>query len=250
MRRFVIFLLLASFFAVPVPVSEAAMPIVIKPTAQLPQVVVRENFIQLATGKLQATLLDNGETRRFRIEAVNVPAGIRLPSGQISYEVFLPNGLRYGRRMQVWINVNINGQRYTQVRCTMLVRVYEHMVVTTHQMSPEEVITANDVRLEEREVVADTHSYYTKIEDVLGLTPIRTVPQATVLYNRTIRQPVVMKQGDRIKIKAKVNGIEISVDGIARSHGRIGEWINVQNNVSGKIVRAKVVDSTTVLSER
>lgn len=250
MRRFVIFLLLASFFVVPVPVSEAAMPIVIKPTAQLPQVVARENFIQMATGKIQATLLENGENRRFRIEPVVVPAGVRLPNGHIEYEVFIPSGLRYGRRMQVWINISINGQRYTQVRCTMLVHVYERMVVTTHQMSPEEVFTANDVRLEEREVGADSRTYFTNVDDVIGRTPIRTVPQATVLYSHTIRYPILIRQGDKIKIKAKVNGIEISVDGVARGNGRLGEWISVQNAVSGKLIRGKVIDANTVLNER
>lgn len=250
MRAVLLLCVLLSLLAAPMPSAEAGPRMVIKPTAQLPQVVVRENFVQLATGKIQATLLDNGETRRFRIEAVSAPAGMRLPSGEISYEVFIPAGLRYGLPMQVLINVDVNGQRYSQVRCTMRVRVYEHMVVTSHQLRPEEVISASDVRLEEREVGANSHTYFTKVEDVVGLTPIRSVPQATVLYTNTIRQPIVMRQGDRIKIKARVNGIEISVDGIARGNGRVGEWINVQNTVSGKIVRAKVVDSTTVVNER
>lgn len=241
--------LLFSLLVVP-SASEAAAPIVIKPTAQLPQVVVRENFVQLARGKLQAVLLDMGETRRFRIEDITVPAGIRLPSGNIEYEVFLPSGIRYGRRMQVWINVDVNGRRYTQVRCTMMVRVYEKMVTAARQISPEEVLTSADLRLEEREVDSSNRLYYTDINDVVGLTPVRTVTQGAVLFRHAIRQPIVIHQGDKVKIKAKVNGIEITVDGTARGTGRIGDWINVQNTVSGKIIRAKVLDATTVVNER
>ena len=91
--------------------SSEAAELVIRPTEQLPQVVVRENFIQLATTKLESVLRENGEVRRHKIEAVNVPAGARLPAGRIDYETFIPNGIRYGNRTQVWININVNGEK-------------------------------------------------------------------------------------------------------------------------------------------
>lgn len=229
--------------------SEAGVPITIKPTPQLPQVVSRELLTQLARGKIEVAMIESGETRRYKIEATSVPAGVRLPPGKIDYEPYFPSGLRYGKRMQVWINIDVDGKRYTQVRCTMIVRLYEKMVVASRQISPEEVLTQADVRLEERELMPDSRAYYTNVDDVLGLTPKRTMTQGMIFYKLSLQQPMVIKQRSNVKIKAVVNGIEVSVDGVALGNGRIGEFISVKNTVSGKIIRAKVVDANTVINE-
>ena len=63
--------------------AEAAVEV--KPTPQLPQAVVRENFIQQATKAIQETMAERGDNRRYTIQAVNVPAGLRMPWGKVTY---------------------------------------------------------------------------------------------------------------------------------------------------------------------
>ena len=68
---------------------------------RFPQLVLRENFEQLATDRLEQALTEAKETRRHTIEAVRVPMDTRLPAGNITYEVLIPNGLRYRSMMPV-----------------------------------------------------------------------------------------------------------------------------------------------------
>lgn len=226
--------------------SSEAAELVIRPTEQLPQVVVRENFIQLATTKLESVLRENGEVRRHKIEAVNVPAGARLPAGRIDYETFIPNGIRYGNRTQVWININVNGEKYTQIRCTMKISVFENMITAAHQIKPEKPLTEDDIRFEEREIGLRNYVYYTKVEDVLGKVVNKAVTEGTILYRHILWEPVVIEPGMPVTIRANVNGIQVTTEGVSRSKGRIGQRIRVLNSTSKKIIIAKVIDANTV----
>lgn len=235
-----------AIFTLFTPLCSQAAQLEIRPTAQLPQVLVKENFVQLATAKLENVLQENGETRRHEIRATNVPAGTRLPAGRIDYELIIPNGIRYGNRTQVWINIKINGKHYTQIRCVMQILVYEKMLTAARQIQPETPITSADLRLEEREIGVNNYKYFTKLEDVLGKVTARAVSEGKVLYKHNIGEPNVIEPGNPVTIKALVNGIEIETEGISKSKGRIGQSIRVQNLSSGRIIMAKVIDANTV----
>ena len=238
LRIFLVLLVLCSF--------KVALAYEIQPTEQLPQVVLKENFIQLSTGRIQATLLENGEERKYRIEPKEIPSGVRLPAGKISYEVFIPNGLRYSRQSQVWINIFVNGEYYTQVRCSFLIRVYENMVVAARQIRPEKPITADDLKIEEREIGTRTATYFTDTKDVLGKVVSRLTTPGTVIYEHNLWQRIVISQGDKVVIQYDINGIKVNAEGRAMGRGRIGEKISVQNLASKKVVRATVVDAGIV----
>lgn len=242
----IVFVLIMSLTVLFSPSLSEAAELAIRPTEQLPQVVVRENFIQLATAKLESVLRENGEVRRYKIEAMNVPAGARLPAGRIDYETFIPNGIRYGNRTQVWINININGEKYTQIRCAMKISVFEKMITAGHQLVPEKPLTMEDIRFEEREIGLRNYVYYTKAEDVLGKVVNKAVTEGAILYRHLLWGPVVIEPGMPVTIRANVNGIQVSAEGVARSKGRVGQNVRVLNSTSQKIVIAKVIDANTV----
>lgn len=232
-------------------ITEAAVQgFTIQPTEQLPQVVVKENFIQLATMKLESELREKGETRRYDIQAVRVPAGIRLPAGHISYDVFLPNGISIGRKTQVWINISVNGKYFSKITCVMQVHLYESMVVSSRQIRPEIPLKADDVTVEERELGYSSFTYYTDISQVVGKVLSKPVTRGTILYTNIVKEPIMVEFGVPVTIKGNINGVEVSVEGITQNRGRLGEWINVKNTSSGKIIRAKVLDENTVSIEK
>ena len=49
-----------------------------------------------------------------------------------------------------------------------------------------------------------------------------------------------------VTIRANVNGIQVTTEGVSRSKGRIGQRIRVLNSTSKKIIIAKVIDANTV----
>ncbi|MCR5176210.1 MAG: flagellar basal body P-ring formation chaperone FlgA [Anaerovibrio sp.] len=238
-------ILLTLLFFMPLSMSEGA-PVVVQPTEQLPQVVLRENFIQQAEKCIKEALLEAGETRRYTIESVIVPAGLRLPLGEITYAGSIPNGIRFARGTQVNLDVLVNGKKYSTVRCSMRIRVYDNMVVATRQLRQEQVITAADVRLEEREDTGANWKYFTDVNQVVGLVPVKGIGQGKILNSNIIQYPICILHGTKVNIKAEVNGIMVTAEGVAMENGRKNRYINVKNTTSGRILRAKVIDENNV----
>ena len=243
--KYLINIFLVVFLLLPISVSEGA-EVSVRPTAQLPQVVVRENFIQQATNCIKNAMAEAGETRRYTVEPMIVPAGLRLPEGQITYGGSIPNGIRFAKGTQINLDVMVDGKKYTTVKCSMRIRIYDNMVVAVKQLRQDQVLTAADVRLEEREDKGANFVYYTDVNDVIGKVPIKGIGQGQVINNHIIQYPICLRRGDRVSINANINGIVVSTDGIAMENGRKERYISVKNLNSGRVIKAKVIDDKNV----
>lgn len=61
-----------------------------------------------------------------------------------------------------------------------------------------------------------------------------------------IKSKVVLQPGTLVTLVASVNGVEVKMEGTTLQPGREGEIIRVRNNSSRRIIRARVIDATTV----
>ena len=213
---------------------------------RFPQLVLRENFEQLATDRLEQALTEAKETRRHTIEAVRVPMDTRLPAGNITYEVLIPNGLRYRSMMPVYIEININGAFYRRITCTMRVHVFEKMVTAAQPLQPEKPLTTADLRVEERELENVTYQYFTEPEEVTGKVLNRLVREGTVLSPNMLRNPIIIFTNAMVNLVVDYNGVKVKTEGIALQAGRAGDVIRVRNTRSGRTVQGHILDAQNV----
>ena len=213
---------------------------------RFPQLVLRENFKQVAVDRLVQALAEAKETRRHTIEAVRVPMDTRLPMGEITYEASIPNGLRYRSMMPVYIEIRINGAFYRRISCTMRVHVYEKVVTAAQALQPEKPLTASDLRVEERELDSETARYFTKLEDVQGKVLNRLVQEGMVLTTNMLRNPIIIQTNGMVNLVVDYNGVKVKTEGIALQAGRAGEVIRVRNTRSGRTLQARVIDAQNV----
>ena len=249
MMRWLLAVVLALFMLAEPLAAQAAIDI--KPTEQLPQVMQKSQIADIAISRLERALREAGETRRHTIDVRTMVAGLRLPEGKISYEAFIPGGYHYGMPTMVRIDVKINGELYKRLNCSMMIHLYDNVVVTTRQIKPENLITADDIRLEEREIFSrNSFRYYTSLDAFDGMVSTKALNEGTIIYDYFIKPPIVVRFGMPVTIRSNINGVQVAVDGIARDNGRIGQIIKVKNQSSGRIVGARVLDENTVLIEK
>jgi flagella basal body P-ring formation protein FlgA len=72
------------------------------------------------------------------------------------------------------------------------------------------------------------------------------IPAGSMIYLSMIENVPVVNAGDRVNIVIEKGLIRITAEGVARQKGGIGDLIRVVNLGSKKVIRAVVVDSTTV----
>ncbi len=228
----------------PSKVVEAA--ITIKTTEQLPQIIVEENLIQQATKCIREEMAAAGDNRRYTVEPVRVPPGLRMPWGSITYSCTLPNGIRKSRLTAVNVDVLVDGVPYARMVCSMRVRIYEKIVVASSKIQKETPIKAEQLMISEREDTGKAFDRYTDISELVGKVVSSNVAAGTVLHSGMIKEPIMITPFSKVNISTNVNGVEISIQGTALERGRLGDYIMVQNDSSKRKLKAKVIDENNV----
>ena len=232
--------------AAPMGSQMAEAAVRIKPTEQLPQVIVEENLVQQATKCIREEMAAAGDTRRYTVEPVRVPPGLRLPWGNITYSCTLPNGIRKSRLTAVNVDVLVDGVPYARMVCSMRVRVYEKIIVAASKIQKETPIKAEQLMLSEREDTGKAFDRYTDTNELVGKVATANVPAGTVLHSGMIKEPILITPFSKVNISTNVNGVEISLQGTALERGRRGDYIMVQNDSSRRKLKAKVIDENNV----
>lgn len=227
-------------------VRAEAAGVVVEPTPQLPQVIVRENFIQQAEKCIQQARAEAGDTRRCTIEAVNVPAGLRLPWGQITYSSYLPNGVRKSLSTAVMVNVMVDGKPYAEMTCVMRVRIYENVVVAAGRIQREVPMKAENLQIAEVEDKGQAFERYTNIQDLVGKVLTSTVSAGRVIHSGMVKEPILIRAYSMVNICSDFNGVVVKTPGTALETGRRGAFIMVKNDTSNRKIKAKVIDENNV----
>lgn len=212
-----------------------------------PQRITGARFGELARAKVEAELKAAGETRRYELLLQHEPPAMALPAGSVECKTELPKGLNYGgTTTPVHINVYVDGKFFRRAIGYFRVTVYDKVLVAIHDIGLEKPITAADVHLEEREVTRGSGEYYDDIAKIGDRVAGRIIRTGTAITTNMLRNPAVMDVGAPITLVTNYNGVAVRTEGVALQKGRIGATIRVRNARSGKMLRGRVIDATTV----
>ncbi|MBR6268862.1 MAG: flagellar basal body P-ring formation protein FlgA [Selenomonadaceae bacterium] len=211
-----------------------------------PQVIPADYIEALARERLEKTLEEQGETRRYTIMLSRKVQSMRCPEGTLVCETELPKDLRYGGLNPVYVKVYVNGALYRRSICYYELHVYGQMLVAARDLRPEQLLTAADVRFEEHEVENRSEFYLEDPALVVGRVPNRVIRSGSPITDGILQNPVVIDNGAPVQLVANYNGVKITTEGVALQKGRVGNIIRVRNATSSKILRGRVIDATTV----
>jgi len=79
-----------------------------------------------------------------------------------------------------------------------------------------------------------------RLADLVGKAMRRSIKAGTTVDLASLTEPPVVGRGDAVRIEARAGAAFVSVDGTARSAGRIGQEITVRNIQNGKLLKARV----------
>ncbi len=78
-------------------------------------------------------------------------------------------------------------------------------------------------------------------KDLIGRRAKTTIRALTPVYSRQLETNFLIKQDMQVTISYQGKHISVQMEGIALENGQYGDWINVKNTKSGKVILAKVV---------
>ncbi|MBR2518985.1 MAG: flagellar basal body P-ring formation protein FlgA [Selenomonadaceae bacterium] len=199
----------------------------------------------IAIDALEKALAERGETRRHEILFMQSPPDLKLPEGEVEVRTNLPAQISYISLTPVRATVYLNGRAWRTVSFTASVKVYDTVLVANHDLRIEVPVAAEDFH--EAEVAIDGRNEFVKdVNEIVGLVPHRFIRGGSPISKGYFQQPVAVNSGQRVTIVLNWRGIRASARGIALTRGRIGSLIKVKNEISEKVLTAKVIDSQTV----
>lgn len=199
----------------------------------------------VALNALEQALDERGETRRHEILLAQHAPDLKLPEGVVDIKATLPVPISYLSLTPVRAQIMVNGRLYRTVSFTARINVYDSVIVASHDLRIEVPVTASDFHT--AEIVIDGRNEYLKdVSEVVGLVPHRYIRGGSPVTKGYFQQPVAVNGGQRVNIVFNQHGVKVSAKGIIMTRARIGELVKVKNEVSGKILTARVIDANTV----
>ena len=199
----------------------------------------------IAIEALENALAQRGETRRHEIIFTQSPPDVKLPEGEVEVRTNLPAQISYISLTPVRATIYVSGRAFRTVAFTASVKVYETVLVASHDLRIEVPVTASDFHA--AEVAVDGRNEFVKdVNEIVGLVPHRFIRGGSPISKGYFQQPVAVNSGQRVTIVLNWRGIRASARGIALTRGRVGSLIKVKNEISEKVLTAKVIDSQTV----
>ena len=190
-----------------------------------------------------------GKVRAIHAVMVDPIDPIKVPSGNMDLKVS-PNGLEEGLgRRTFHVQINTNGKPWRTIDAMADVSASIDAVVPTRVLQIDSIIGAEDVTVHRVKLTDLDHQLITNVADVIGKSAARPLQTNNPIRLGMVKQPYVVRKGDRVSIEARRGGLSIQTVGVTRASGELGQSITVTNVDSGKELRAKVVGPGAVRVE-
>lgn len=185
------------------------------------------------------------EYKYVEVNAHGIDSRLKLDKCDGELEPFIPHGRDAIRASTVGVRCSGNVPWTVYVR--METKVSADVLVAARPLSRGAIIDNNDLRLARRDMSRARGSWYSSIDDVVGLEVQRSIRQGEPLTSRLLDEPILIKRGDRVTIKAgRGRALSITAHGQAKESGRKGERIRVENLDSGREVEGVVTGKGTI----
>ena len=184
-------------------------------------------------------------------------AGVAHGPGELHAEVgYLDSRLRLARCAQeldlsvpggrppalgnVTVGVRCGGPSPWSLYVPVKIQAHDEVVVLAQPAARGDVITAEMLRIETREVTDLVGEYYARPEQVIGKRAGQTLPPGRILDRLSLSAPLVLERGDRIILVAGNGSFEVRMSGRALADGAVGERVRVENLSSERVVEGTV----------
>jgi flagella basal body P-ring formation protein FlgA len=118
-----------------------------------------------------------------------------------------------------------------------------NVLVANRLMKAGDVITADDITFEKQDINHLTDGFFKDEQAIVGLAVLHSLNSGTVFNRRNTKAIPVIKKNQTLSLAIKTDGVEILMQGIAKSDGYLNQPIKVLNPSSKKIIDAIVKDN-------
>ncbi len=211
----------------------------IQANAQNPPADPVQKFVQREAAAVVAEL---GNEVRMEVSVGSLPSGMQLaPCARV--EPFVPSGVRLWGRTHVGMRC-IEGANWS-VLVPVTVSIFGPALIAARPLAAFQPIAAEDLRTAEVEWTREPQGIATDMAQIEHRVPTRPIGVGQPVPLNALRAPLVVGQGDPVKITGQGRGFSIQTDGIALTSAQDGQPVRVRIE-SGRILTGTARAGRTV----
>lgn len=192
-------------------------------------------------GFVKETIEQNLKTSaEYEINVLPLDNQLRLAECTQPLEVFKSTEIVKAGRAT--LGIRCNAEKKWSIFVSAIIKVYENVIVLTRAVQRGDVITAQHLATEKRDVSKYRGDFLTEAGQVENKQAARNLPAGTVLGAKSLVEPPMVRRKDKVTITSAQPGFAIQMSGIAMMDGAKGQLIRVKNESSGRIIGAVVVE--------
>jgi flagella basal body P-ring formation protein FlgA len=201
------------------------------------QVLSRTAVIQESEQRIKSLLAD--EPGNMRLEKVFYRDSLNLPDGKVSWKV-VPGGEWQAGRQNIPVEVSVNGKVAMVIQVAATLKQSTRYLVLKRPLKRGEVVTESDLQWEESELDRPPMGLVEDPKRVVGQSAARQLQANRPLQSDWFAAPQVVARGERIQVAATRGALHIETVAVAKSAGRLGEVIVLENPMSHKKFDARI----------
>lgn len=190
-------------------------------------------------------LENSGLPGRIEIEKSTIPKDVKVPVGEIAFEVKPSFGGIKPGLVSLPIEIKVGGDLWKKTSVGVKVRVFAPVLVASRLIRAGEEFTPDNTRVEEREITASIIDAVTG-EFPAGKVTNATISEGTPVRERYLKDPPAIRFRDRVLVIVESGAITITEEGTAMGTGRPGDRIKVRLSDNVRTVRGLIVEEGIV----
>lgn len=184
------------------------------------------------------------ESEEIGVRFGNIPAQLKVRQNirNMSF-VRLPDGRGDGLCL---VEIEGKNRRVQNVYVSFRVIKKTRVFVMTENGKRGDVIRRDSVAVRETNLNDRRSAYPSRLEDVVGKTLKKDVPEGTVITSQLLDNPIVIEKGEVVNIIAENSRLVVRAKGRALEKGKMGDSIRVKNTSSDREIYGKVVGDNAI----
>lgn len=185
-----------------------------------------------------------GNLQHVQVEGETLDTRLRLSACAKALEAFWPPGA--AKQGNTSVGVRCTDNHPWSLYVPLRIAVYKQVWVSSRPLQRGELVEAQDLRLELRNVATLMQGYTLDKAVLQGHKLKRTTREGQVLTPRMVETPKTIKRGQAVTLVAHTQGMEVRMSGTALTDGVLGELIKVRNLSSRRVVEGEVIGPGTI----
>lgn len=152
-----------------------------------------------------------------------LPAALQVPVGAVTFKPRTLANEKLGARMNVWIDVLVDGANYRSVVVPVNASREGQVFAARRDIAAGQVIDADDVVAQQTNTLALRAAPVT----TLSIRAARNIRAGDVITQDYVASPKAVLAGDRVRLIATSQGMNVETEAIVRKGGMPGDTITL-----------------------